>query len=113
MSFYDGKRVNFVTAGAEGTFCHTRTSLQPSNNFPTGFANASIEMETEPSGNVRHGVLPDIDVNTNSVRFYYCCREDGMRSQPMKFGNIKPIVLLKHSSYSCQGIQGEFVIFTL
>ena len=73
----------------------------------TGFNEAHVEIGTNPSANVGEGVLPDIDVNTYSVKFYYCCRKDGILTLPVDFPNTKPFVLLQRSSAGCQQVKGE------
>ncbi|KAK7110740.1 hypothetical protein V1264_014565 [Littorina saxatilis] len=63
-------------------------------------------MGTKPNGNSKSGTTPDADITTDSVKFYYCCRRDGIVAEPVDFANTKPFALVQQSAWGCQQIKG-------
>ncbi|XP_070212099.1 uncharacterized protein [Littorina saxatilis] len=73
---------------------------------PAGFYESTITIGTNSNGNSETGTTPDADLNANDVKFYYCCRRDGIISEPVDFANTKPFVLVEQSAWGCQQIKG-------
>lgn len=71
---------------------------------PTGFSSGYIQYDDMQNPSNFSGILPDGQFESDS-RFYFCCRDDGSRDNPISLPSGEPFNVFPSSRY-CQEVAG-------
>ncbi|XP_041366864.1 uncharacterized protein LOC121381594 [Gigantopelta aegis] len=93
-----------------GAYCIMRKA----GTCPEGFSEGSViyddEIRSADKNKTINEPIPD-GVFDNNTQFFYCCRDDGFRNEPLDIPNSKPLVLFRIGRWyqGCQQVKGMYV----
>ncbi|KAK6185631.1 hypothetical protein SNE40_007823 [Patella caerulea] len=120
-TYYFCTSKNYSPLGGEwprGSYCILRKGGECPIGFKSGFIQFDNEIRSRRMSNSNHGELPDGEYGKDTL-IQFCCRDDGLESQPIELPNDKPMILFQAKFLggdSCQVVSGmshllEFFVF--
>ncbi|XP_041366865.1 uncharacterized protein LOC121381595 [Gigantopelta aegis] len=92
-----------------GAYCIMRKSGTCPEGFSEGSAIYDDEIRSADQNKTINEPIPD-GVFDDNTKFFYCCRDDGFRNDPIDIPNSKPLVLLRYGKWyqHCQEVKGMY-----
>lgn len=79
--------------------------------FEEGYVQFDDVIRSAEKNNSNTGTIPDGVYNKDTL-YYFCCRDDGFRSEPMEIPNKHPLVLYQYKD-NCQEVKGRTELFVM